>query len=420
MAETAAVVGAGVSGLTAAHILRRSHDVTLFEAQPRAGGHAHTHDVPRADGAALPVDTGFMVFNTRNYPQLTRLFQEVGVRTQGSDMSMSLTCERCPIAYLTGSALRTAPACPDGFPAARWSRLADEARWFAALARGTLADPAADAATLGELLDAHGHSAVFADHLVLPLVSALWSCGAATARDYPARFLFSFLDHHGLLPGGAAVRWRTVTGGSRAYVRRVLAGLPDVRLGQPVRSVRRVAGGVEVRDARDRVLRYDRAVLAVHADQALQLLADPTAQEKAVLGAIPYVANEAVLHTDSSLLPAEERLRASWNMRRTDGDRRPDAPVLISYHLNRLQRLAGPVDYVVTLNPGRRVREERVIERMVYEHPVHTPSSVAARERLPGLNGPRLAFAGAYQGWAFHEDGCASGVRAAAALGSEW
>ncbi|WP_051856738.1 NAD(P)/FAD-dependent oxidoreductase [Streptomyces sp. NRRL B-1347] len=317
MAGTAAVIGSGISGLTAAHLLRRRYAVALFEAEPRAGGHAHTHDVQAPEGGTLPVDTGFMVFNRHNYPQLMRLFGELGVQTQGSDMSMSLSCEGCSLAYLAGSALRTVPQRPAMVPEEQWGRLVGKARQFARIARSLVADTEGPDIALGELLDRSRCSADFAEHMVLPLVSALWSCGPVTARAYPARFLFRFLDQHGLLPGGAPVRWRTVKGGSRTYVRRVLERLPQVLLGLPVRAVRRTADSVEVRADDDRVRRFDRAVVAVHADQALRLLADATTREKAVLGAIPYVVNETVLHTDPRLLPSDPALRASWNVRST-------------------------------------------------------------------------------------------------------
>ncbi|WP_243725756.1 NAD(P)/FAD-dependent oxidoreductase [Actinomadura rubrisoli] len=413
------MIGAGVAGLTAAYLLQRRYEVTLFEAEPRAGGHAHTHDVPAPGGGSIPVDTGFMVFNRRNYPHLVCLLDELGVRTRGSDMSMSLTCEQCSMAYLTGSALRGLPVRPAALSASAWRALGAEMKTFTRLAAGSLDEPVEPTVTVGDLLEEHGFSVTFAEHLVLPLVSALWSCGSAAARQYPAHYLFRFLDNHGLLPGGPPTRWRTVVGGSREYVRRITTRLPTVHCGRPAQVIRRLGERIEVRDAADEVHTFDRAVVAVHSDQALRLLADATAQESSLLGAIPYVANETVLHTDAALLPDEPRMRASWNVRRVPGAA-ADSHVLISYHLNRLQGIAGPVDYVVTLNPAGRVREDRTLARMVYEHPVHTPRSVDARCRLPSLNSPRLAFAGAYHGWAFHEDGCASGVRAAGALGATW
>jgi predicted NAD/FAD-binding protein len=418
MNSAVAVVGAGVAGLTAAHVLQRRYRVTLFDAEPRPGGHACTVDVSAAEGTTLPMDVGFMVYNSRNYPNLMRLFAELDIATQGSDMSMSLTCERCSLTYLAGSTLRSLPRRPREVGSFDWGRIERDMRRFTDVASRVSSDTT-DSLTIGTLLKQEGFSTPFAEHLVLPLVSALWSCGTAGARDYPARYLYQFLDNHGMLPGGDATRWRTVVGGSRAYVSRLVDRLDEVCLGLPVRSVRRVAEGVEVRDATDAVRLFDRAVVAVHADQALRLLADVTAEEKAVLGAIPYVANETVLHTDSSLLPADPSIRASWNVRRTRGAESEEA-ASITYHLNRLQRIPADIDYLVTLNPRGRVAEESVLARLAFEHPVYSPRSVRARALLPSLNSPRLAFAGAYHGWAFHEDGCVSGVRAAEALGGAW
>jgi predicted NAD/FAD-binding protein len=244
--------------------------------------------------------------------------------------------------------------------------------------------------------------------------------------QYPARYLFAFLDNHGLLSVSGSHQWRTVVGGSARYVERVVKGLTAVEVSTPVRAVRRDGAGIEVRDDADVAHRFDRVVVATHAPTALSLLADPTAAERAVLGAFTYSANETWLHTDTSVLPRAADARASWNLLRVPGEDR----VLVSYDMTRLMRLGGGASgtagdvaaetYIVTLNATDRVDPATVIAKMDYEHPAYTPASVAAQKRLPALNDGRIAYAGAYHGWGFHEDGCASGVRAAASLGVAW
>jgi predicted NAD/FAD-binding protein len=417
---TAAVVGSGVAGLTAAYLLQRTHDVTLFEADDRLGGHAHTHELVASDGGTTDVDTGFIVHNRRTYPFLLRLFDELGVRTQPSEMSMSVRCDGCGLEYAGARGPRG--LFPTGANLARpaYLRMLAEVTRFHRQAHRVLAEPAGtDLTTLGEFLAAGGYSRYFTEHFMLPVVSSVWSAGEAVSLQYPARYLFTFLAHHGLLAVSGSPRWRTVVGGSRSYVERAVKNLTAVQVGTPVRTVERTSAGVAVRDHADAVHLVDRAVVATHPDQALALLAAPTDDERAVLGAFRYSRNETLLHSDTSVLPTRPRARASWNyLKRSCAT--TDAPVLVSYDMNRLQRLAEPDDYVVTLGGADRVDPATVIARMSYEHPVYTPESVAAQARLPGLNDATLAFAGAYHGWGFHEDGCAAGVRAAAALGVRW
>lgn len=410
-AETVAVIGAGVAGLTAAYLLQRRYDVFLFEAEPRLGGHAHTHDVPGA-GA---VDSGFIVHNERTYPNLLRLFGELGVTTQASEMSMSVRCLGCGLEYAGARRLRGLFPRAGNAVQARYLRMLAEIPQFHRHARRVLRHGGEDM-TLGEF--AAGYSRYFTQHFLLPMVSAVWSAPEKVSRAYPVRYLFEFLAHHGLLSVSGSPTWRTVTGGSREYVERAAKGLTAVHVGTPVRSVHRHADGVEVRDDQDEVHIVNRVVLATHADQALGLLAGPTREEKRVLGAFSYSRNETWLHNDSSLLPAAPGARASWNYLKPScaGAER----VLVSYDMNRLMRLSSPTPQVVTLNATDRVEPSKVLAKMTYSHPVYTPESVAAQRMLPGLNTGRTAFAGAYHGWGFHEDGCASGVRAAAAFGVTW
>ncbi|MGQ0481725.1 MAG: NAD(P)/FAD-dependent oxidoreductase [Pseudonocardia sp.] len=427
--ETVAVIGAGVAGLTAAYLLQRRYDVTLFEADDRLGGHAHTHELPTSDGGAAYVDSGFIVHNTRTYPNLLRLFGELGVATQDSEMSMSVRCDGCGLEYagarkLPGLFPRAGgPLARPNLARARYLRMLAEIPRFHAHARRVLAAPDSvmddTDVTLGAFLAIGGYSRYFVDHFMLPVVSCVWSAGAELSLRYPARYLFRFLDHHGLLSVGGSPTWRTVVGGSHRYVERVAKGLGTVHQSTPVRAVTRGPDGVRIRDDSDTVHHADRVLVATHPDQALALLADAGDNERAVLGAFGYSRNETWLHHDTSVLPRTPGARASWNYLKS-GCASDDSPVLVSYDMNRLQRLAEPADYVVTLNGAGRVADDQVIARMVYEHPVYTPESVAAQRRLPGLNTVTTAFAGAYHGWGFHEDGCASGVAAAAALGVTW
>ncbi|MHA6625945.1 NAD(P)/FAD-dependent oxidoreductase [Pseudonocardia sichuanensis] len=416
---TAAVIGAGVAGLTAAHLLQRRYDVTLFEADHRLGGHAHTHEVVSSDGGTARVDSGFIVHNERTYPTLLRLFAELGVATQESDMSMSVRCEGCGLEYAGGR--RLGGLFPQASNLARpaYLRMLAEVLRFHRHARRVLADERAGDVTLGAFLAIGGYSRYFVEHFVLPVVSAVWSAGETVSSAYPARYLFTFLHHHGLLAVGGSPRWRTVVGGSQRYVERVVKDLTAVHVATPVRAVRRAGDGAEVRDGAGGTHRVDRVVVATHPDQALALLAEPTAAQREVLGAFTYSRNTTWLHSDTGVLPRRPRARASWNYLKPSCSS-TDAPVLVSYDMNRLQRLVEPDDYVVTLGGQQRVDPARVIARMVYEHPVYTPESVAAQRRLPALNDGVLAFAGAYHGWGFHEDGAAAGVRAAESLGAGW
>ncbi|MET8828888.1 FAD-dependent oxidoreductase [Streptomyces sp. NPDC004610] len=412
---TVAVIGSGIAGLTAAHVLAGERRVTLYEADDRLGGHAHTHLVGAAD---TPVDSGFLVHNPAAYPLLVRLFTELGVRTRPCEMSLSVGCAGCGLRYVSGSTLRTVPERPTGLDRVTWHRTLTEKARFTAAAHRALAEPVTTL-TLGEFIEKEGHGDHFVRHLVLPLVCAVWSCGPRAALRYPAVYLFRFLAQHGLLDGGPATRWRTVVGGSADYVRRIAARIPEIRTGSAVTALTRTARGVEVTDAHGRGARFDQAVLATHPAQALALLTDATGPEREVLGAIGYVSSEVLLHTDGRLLPDDERDRASWNHHqlRCAAD---DDEVSTSYHLNRLHGLPADPDYVVTLNAAVPPAPGRVLARMRYEHPLYTPGMLDAQRRLPALSTPVLAYAGAYHGWGFHEDGCHSGVAAARTLGVDW
>ncbi|MFR0354740.1 NAD(P)/FAD-dependent oxidoreductase [Streptomyces sediminimaris] len=414
----AAVVGSGVAGLTAAHILRRTHHVTLYEADDRLGGHAHTHELASSDGRTHRVDSGFIVHNRRTYPNLLRLFGELGVATQESEMSMSVRCEGCGLEYAGARGPAGLLARPRNAARGAYLRMLAEVPVFHRAARRLLAREPDATLTLGEFLRREGFTPYFRTHFITPLVSAVWSCDTATARRHPAAYLFRFMAHHGMLSVGGSPTWRTVTGGSRSYVDRVAERLDAVRTATPVHTVTRHADGAVLTTA-GTTDSYDAVVVAVHPDQALRLLADATPEEKEVLGAFRYSRNHTLLHTDTSLLPRARGARACWNYLMPSCTAGADR-VRVSYDMNRLQRLDAPETFVVTLGGEDRVDPARARARMVYEHPVHTPESVAAQRRLPELNTPVTAFAGAYHGWGFHEDGCRSGVLAAAALGARW
>ena len=429
-----AVIGGGISGLTAAHILSRTEEVTLFEADSRLGGHADTHLADAPGGGQVPVDTGFIVYNERTYPLLTRLFGELGVTTQASEMSMSVSCTGCGVHYagrrgpaglglgLPGGGrryLQMLAEVPKFHRAARRLLASGPARPALAVAGPQGAEPNAGP-TLGDFLREGGFSHYFITHFAVPLVAAVWSCPQGTALGYPAAYLFAFLANHGMLSVTGSPQWRTVTGGSRQYVERIAAGLAQVRLSCPVRSVRRHPDGAEVRDASGDLLDFDAVVIATHPEQALRLLDPPSGAERSVLGAFSYTPNQAVLHTDSRLLPPHAAVRASWNYTLSCKDGQSSAPARVSYYMNRLQGLPADQDYIVTLGGQQDVDPARIIAVMDYAHPAYTRESVAAQSRLPGLNTPVTAFAGAYHGWGFHEDGCKAGVAAALALGGAW
>ncbi len=421
-----AVIGSGVAGLTAAHLLQQDHDVTLFEADSRLGGHAHTHEHISAGTGSIRVDSGFIVHNRVTYPNLLRLFERLGVSTEPTSMSMSVRCEGCGLEYAGALGLRGLFARPRSAVSPAFWRMLLEVHRFHRQARAVLAgqDPSSGLTTLGGFLEAGGYSAYFVSHFMIPVVSAVWSTAPRTALLYPARYLFSFLEHHGMLSVRGSHQWYTVSGGSRTYVEAIAAGLSAVRLSTPVDSlIRRGDGsGVEIVTSSGTET-FRRVVVATHPDTALRFLADASPSEKDVLGAFRYSRNETVLHQDDGVLPVRPAARAAWNYLLPacgQGVDRDAEQVVVSYDMNRLQHLPGPDPYVVTLNATDLIDPDRVLARMVYDHPIYTPQSVEAQARLPELNTDVTAFAGAYHGWGFHEDGCRAGVAAAARFGAAW
>ncbi|OBF92925.1 amine oxidase [Mycobacterium sp. 852002-51163_SCH5372311] len=414
-----AVIGSGVAGLTAAYLVSggdRAARVTLYEADVRLGGHAHTHFVNDSDGSVVAVDSAFLVHNDRTYPTLCRLFGELGIATQESEMSMSVRADDIGLEYAGALGARGLFACPQSLRPRYLLMLTEIIRFHRAALR-MLADDAGDhLETLETFLQRHGFSSYFVDYFITPLVAAVWSCAGDTALRYPARYLFVFLHHHGMLSVFGSPTWRTVTGGSANYVQAIASRLDEVATGTPVHRLRRTPDGVLVQAGGNPPRLFDAAVVAVHPDQALLLLDKPTARERHVLGSITYSTNRAQLHTDESVLPRRRRARASWNYLVAPGSDH----VVVSYDVSRLMRLRGQRRYLVTLGGEDRVDPRSVIAEMTYSHPLYTPESVAAQSALPTLDDDRVVFAGAYHGWGFHEDGAASGLRAARRLGADW
>ncbi|GAB3737314.1 FAD-dependent oxidoreductase [Luteimonas pelagia] len=406
-----AVVGSGIAGLSAAWRLSRAgREVVLFEAEGRLGGHVHTHDV-RLGGRSFAVDSGFIVFNHANYPLLSALFDELGIGSRPTTMGFSVQREDTGLEYNATTLDRLFCQRRNLASPRFWSMLRDLRRFYRE-APALLASADAHAGpTLGAYLEAHGYGAPFRDDHLVPMASALWSAPPRWILDFPARYLVRFLANHRMLQVDGRPEWRVVTGGSRRYVDALRAGWDvDVHAGTPVRGVRRGDDDVEVfTDAGS--ARFDHVVLACHSDQALALLVDGDEREHAVLGAIGYQRNEAVLHTDKRLLPRHPRAWAAWN---AFVPRDRDAPCTVSYCMNLLQGLDAPDPLVVTLNRGAAIAPDRVLATMDYAHPVYDAASVAARARRHEIQGRRRTwFAGAYWGWGFHEDGIRSGYDAA-------
>ena len=401
-----AVVGSGIAGLSAAWLLSTRHQVTLYESAARAGGHSHTIEV-----GGVPVDIGFIVYNEATYPNLTALFDHLDVPTRASEMSFAVSLDGGALEY-SGTDLAGLFGQRRNLVRPRfWSMLRDLRRFYRE-APGLVQELAPDV-TLGELLDSRGYGAAFQDDHLLPMAAAIWSGPAAALRDYPARHFIRFCDNHGLLKVTGRPVWRTVAGGSRVYVARLLAAIGDVRLGQPAVSVRRRADTVVVRDGAGMEQRFDQVVMACHADQALALLEQPTDSETSLLGAFGYTRNRAVVHRDRASMPRRRGVWASWNYLGTRGS--ADA-VQVTYWMNRLQDLPGAPDVFVTLNPS--VEPNAVLHEENYDHPRFDVAAMRAQTSLWSLQGRhRTWFCGAYFGAGFHEDGLQSGLAVAEQLG---
>lgn len=410
-----AVIGAGITGLSAAWLLGQAHDVVLIEAEPRLGGHANTVLVPGDDGGETPVDTGFIVYNERTYPNFVALLDHLGVATQPTEMSFAVSLDGGRLEY-SGTGLAGLFAQPGNLANPRfWAMLRGLVRFYRDATRDARAGSAA-AMTLGEYLAAGGYGAAFRDDHLLPMAAAIWSAPCSEILSYPAQAFLRFHHNHGLLQLTDRPLWRTVTGGSAVYVERLRSRFRgSVRLGTPARQVRRSPNEVLVAgDGWSE--RFDQVVFATHADRTLALLADPDPLEASALGAFRYSRNRAVLHGDEALMPRRRRAWASWNHL---GERaRPDAACAVTYWMNLLQDLPRQRPFFVTLNPPETLRAETILREEVYEHPIFDRAALAAQGHLWSLQGARRSwFCGAYFGSGFHEDGLQSGLAVAEALG---
>lgn len=407
-----AVIGSGVAGLGAAYLLSRRHDVSLFEREPELGGHVRTRDV-EVDGERLALDTGFIVHNVPNYPNLVRLFAELGVETQDSEMSFSVSAPAYGLEY-RGTRLMRQPhnlARP-----AFLALLAEVARFLRA--GPSYLDGRLAGLSLEQMVSREGYSDRFRELYLIPLTAAIWSSPREAALEFPAEAALAFFANHGLL-GFRRHRWRTVTGGAATYVRAIVRRLPNPpRVASPVLGIRRTGAGVELRLAGGSTLDFDAAVVATHADQALALLDDPSDDESRILGTFETLRNDAVLHTDVRLLPQRRSVRAAWNYLLSADD--PNAPPTVTYSVNRLQKLAVPTELCVTLNRDD-IDPDHVLWSTSFRHPQYTAETFGAQRRLPRINGERRTwFCGAWTAWGFHEDGLQSAVRVAADLGVRW
>ncbi len=412
-----AVIGSGIAGMSAAYLLCRRHAVTLYEREPRLGGHTRTVTVAAPEGA-VRVDTGFIVHNRRNYPNLTRLFAELGVATQDSDMSFSVTSPATGLEWSSRAPLELALRSANPFDAAWRGFLAEIGRFNRAAPR-LLEETRADEMTLSDFVRRERFSPRLLDQYLLPLASAVWSTTLREVEHFPATTLVRFFQNHGFLGFFTQARWRALSGGSSVYVAPLTAPYRDrIVLGAKVERVTRDADGVLVAAAGRPAERFDEVVFACHGDEVLPMLADATDDERDVLSAFRTTPNPTALHTDTSLLPRRRRAWASWNSRTVPGDGRR---VCVTYHMNRLQNLATREDYCVSLNADGLLDESRVLERMEYRHPRYTREAIAAQRRWDRISGAHRAhFCGAYWGYGFHEDGLNSALRVAERLGVSW
>jgi predicted NAD/FAD-binding protein len=415
--EKIAVIGSGISGLAAARALTQAgtHRVTLFEAGAHFGGHAHTVEVT-LDGCSHGVDTGFLVYNERTYPQLVRMFRDLGVPTALSEMSFSVQARSSGLEWSGVSLGSVFAQRKNLLRPAFWGMLADILR-FNRLCTGIAQRPqeAQLEQPIGVFLDRHGFGLAFREGYFLPMIACIWSCTTQQMLAFPVATLIRFCHNHGLLQIANRPQWRSVAGGSQAYVQRIVAGLHDARLRTPVRSVKRREQGVLLQTECGSEA-FDQVVFACHSDQALRLLAaHATPEELQLLGAIRYQPNRAVLHTDASVLPSRRSAWAAWNYESAGGE--GGERVCLHYLINQLQPLPWQRPVLVSLNPVRAIAPEKVIQCFDYEHPVFDLGAIAAQKRLPQIQGQRRSwYCGAWTGYGFHEDGLASGLTVAESL----
>ena len=411
-----AVIGAGISGLSSAYLLSRKHEVSLFEGEPRLGGHTHTHQIETSIGIK-PIDTGFIVHNDRTYPNIVKLFAELGVEREKSDMSFGVSCQATDIEY-SSRGLR-------GFFATRRNLLRpSHYRFFSEILRFNrestefLKQPDLGEVTLNEYLRAGNFDGDFARLYLYPMASAVWSTSLEEMESFPALTLLRFFDNHGFLTVNGHPQWYVLKGGSSSYIAPITKPYSErITLGANIIGVTRADNKVLIRFSDDRVQSFDQVVFACRAPQALALLADCTREERQVLGSFRITENATVLHKDSCLLPSRPHARASWNYHLGSGRSVPT----LTYHMNRLQNIATREDYCVTLNAPRRIAQRHILRELQYDHPLFTLDAVRAQRRWSEISGKNNThFCGAYWFYGFHEDGFNSAIRVARSLGVEW
>ena len=401
-----AIVGTGIAGNVAAYHLNRDHQITVYEANDYPGGHTHTHDI-QINGQHYAVDTGFIVFNHRTYPNFIQLLNELGVAEQLSTMSFGVKCERTGLEYM-GSTLNSLFAQRRNLLRPRFWKMLSEILRFNRQATALLRDDGDDI-TLGDYLRQGNYSAMFIDYYLVPMAAAVWSADLQLMYQFPARYLIRFFHNHGLLSVADRPQWYVIKGGSKTYVEALTRGFSDkIRLKSPVTSVERREDGVWV-TSRHGEERYDALFMACHSDQALALLQAPTEMEQQVLGAIHYQPNEILLHTDSSVLPRRRRAWAAWNYHLLQGDQ---GRVPVTYNMNILQGLDCKEQLCVTLNNSDAVDPSKILKRIHYHHPIYTRESVAAQARQSEINRDGIYYCGAYWRYGFHEDGVVSALAA--------
>jgi predicted NAD/FAD-binding protein len=412
-----AIVGAGISGLSAAYVLSDRHDVTLFEREDRLGGHAHTV-VVKTEDAEHRVDTGFLVFNDDTYPHFIALLERLGVTSKKSVMSFSYHDMNSGLEW-KGSSLNTVFAQRRNLLNPRFVRMVLDILSFNRTLRALMAHHLSPELTLDDVLKRRAWSREFEEWYLLPMGAAIWSTNPHTFAEIPARTFAEFFSRHGLLNVRGMPVWRTIEGGSVEYVRRIeehVAARGVVRCASPVRAIRRGDSTVEVTTDDDTTV-YDHVVVACHSDEALAMLSDPNDEEQRILGAIRYQQNEVTLHWDDSLLPRSKRAWAAWNYRRENAD---DRLATLTYNVSSLQSIPGTRQFLVSLNSDHLIDPTKVIERLRYSHPVLDQSAVAAQQDRHMLAGNRTSFCGAYFGYGFHEDGIRSALEVCEALGVSW
>ena len=406
------VVGGGVAGLYCAWHLSEKHEVVLLEADDRLGGHADTHRIME-NGNERHIDSGFIVFNEQHYPLFTAWLKRLGVSWETSNMSFGVSDAVTGLEYNATTLNRLFCQRRNLFNPRFYGMVADIMRFYRLAPQ--LLNSLDDDITVSQWLPGSGLGAMFADHHIMPMASALWSAPMGQVRDFPMRHLLAFMDNHAMLNLSRRPSWRTITGGSRSYVEAARRCKARIETGSAVREVHRHDGGARVlTDAGE--IAADAVILACHSDQALALLADASPTERTVLGAIGYQPNETVLHTDSSVLPRKRQARAAWNVHRDGADH---DQCRVSYYMNLLQNIDSKTDYIVSLNQTERIASDRIIARRQYAHPVFTPAAVRAQQRWSDINGLRRTwFCGAWWGWGFHEDGVRSAHRVIADVAS--